>query len=99
MDDIKAVIAEMRDRKVNHGKDTSPTLLAWADRLEAALNAQTYQRVGAVDRKAFGYYEREEKNTVEVFRSAGVLWRNKERHGEPIEVYVKISSGSSEATS
>ena len=27
----------MRDRKVNHGRDTSPTLEAWADRLEASI--------------------------------------------------------------
>ena len=33
-----AVIAEMRARKVNHGKSASPTLLTWADRFELALS-------------------------------------------------------------
>lgn len=39
--EILKVIQEMRDRKINHGRDTSPTLAAWADRLEAALSPQT----------------------------------------------------------
>lgn len=36
--EVEAVIREMRERKVNHGKSTSPTLEAWAGRLEAAIN-------------------------------------------------------------
>lgn len=38
--EILKVIQEMRERKVNHGRDTSPALEAWADRLEAALSQQ-----------------------------------------------------------
>lgn len=34
---IRAVCEEMRDCKVNHGKAHSPTLIAWAERIEAAL--------------------------------------------------------------
>lgn len=33
-DDIRAVIAEMRERKVCGGKYESPTLVRWANRLE-----------------------------------------------------------------
>ena len=35
--EVAAVLAEMRDRKVNHGKHTSPTLIDWAGRIESAL--------------------------------------------------------------
>ena len=35
--EVAAALAEMRDRKVNHGKHTSPTLIDWADRIESAL--------------------------------------------------------------
>lgn len=35
--EVAAVLAEMRARKVNHDKHTSPTLIAWADRIESAL--------------------------------------------------------------
>lgn len=38
--EILKVIQEMRERKVNHGRGTSPALEAWADRLEAALSQQ-----------------------------------------------------------
>lgn len=37
---IAQILKEMRQRRVNNGKHTSPTLEAWADRLEAALFAQ-----------------------------------------------------------
>jgi hypothetical protein len=33
--ELAAVTAEMRERKINHGRNTSPTLHKWADRLEA----------------------------------------------------------------
>lgn len=36
--DLGVVLREMRDRKVNHGRGTSPTLLAWAKRLELAAD-------------------------------------------------------------
>lgn len=36
MNDITAVIAEMRARRINHGKFDSPTLQAWANRIEVA---------------------------------------------------------------
>lgn len=35
--EVNAVANEMRNRLVNHGRSTSPTLIAWADRLDAAL--------------------------------------------------------------
>lgn len=38
--EILKVIQEMRDRKIDHGRESSPTLEAWADRLEAALPQQ-----------------------------------------------------------
>lgn len=34
---VQNVLREMRERKVNNGKHTSPTLEAWADRIERAL--------------------------------------------------------------
>lgn len=37
--DAWRVIQEMRARKVNHGREYSGTLHAWADRLEASLQA------------------------------------------------------------
>lgn len=33
--ELESVIAEMRERKVNNGRSTSPTLHAWAERLTA----------------------------------------------------------------
>lgn len=35
--DIDAVVSEMRNRLINNGKNTSPTLIAWADRIDAAF--------------------------------------------------------------
>lgn len=35
--ELNAVADEMRKRLVNNGKHTSPTLIAWADRIDAAL--------------------------------------------------------------
>lgn len=35
--EVAAVLAEMRARTVNHGKNASPTLTNWADRIESAL--------------------------------------------------------------
>ena len=35
--EVCAVLKEMRSRKVNHGRSTSPTLIAWANRLDAAI--------------------------------------------------------------
>lgn len=37
LDAAREVLAEMRERKINHGRDTSPTLVAWADRIERAI--------------------------------------------------------------
>lgn len=37
VDELRAISREMRERKVNGGKRTSPTLIAWADRIDAAL--------------------------------------------------------------
>lgn len=37
---IRQVLKEMRERRVNHGRDASPTLQAWADRIEAALEGK-----------------------------------------------------------
>ena len=37
LDAVREVLAEMRERKINHGRDTSPTLVAWADRIERAI--------------------------------------------------------------
>lgn len=39
IEEIRKVIAEMRDRKVN-GQNESPTLVAWANRIEAALTEE-----------------------------------------------------------
>lgn len=38
MNDLLQVVREMRERKVNHGQDHSPTIHAWADRIEKAAN-------------------------------------------------------------
>lgn len=35
--ELRAITAEMRSRKINHGKNVSPTLIAWADRIDAAV--------------------------------------------------------------
>lgn len=37
---LRQIAAEMRARRVNHGKHESPTLIAWADRIEDALSQQ-----------------------------------------------------------
>lgn len=37
MNEIKRVLQEMRERRVNNGRNPSPTLHEWADRIEAAL--------------------------------------------------------------
>lgn len=37
LEDARRVLREMRERHINHGKATSPTLNAWADELEAQL--------------------------------------------------------------
>lgn len=34
---LLVIADEMRSRKVNHGRETSPTLIAWANRIEAAV--------------------------------------------------------------
>lgn len=34
--ELLAIAQEMRKHKVNHGKQTSPTLIAWAERVEKA---------------------------------------------------------------
>lgn len=44
-DTIEAIISEMRARKVNHGRNSSPTLIAWADRLEASASQQGWQDI------------------------------------------------------
>lgn len=36
---LRAISAEMRSRKINHGRNVSPTLVAWADKIDAALDA------------------------------------------------------------
>lgn len=43
---ILDVTKEMRERKVNHGRHTSPTLEAWAERIESALKELDWQPVG-----------------------------------------------------
>jgi hypothetical protein len=43
-DSIREVLAEMRGRKINHGRDASPTLEAWAERIETALRSQPVSR-------------------------------------------------------
>lgn len=44
-DSIGLVLEEMRERRINHGKHTSPTLEAWANRIEALTRpAQTEQQ-------------------------------------------------------
>jgi hypothetical protein len=35
---LRAVSVELRTRKINHGRNTSPTLTAWAARIDAALD-------------------------------------------------------------
>lgn len=35
--EILALTREMRDRKVNHGRSVSPTLVAWAQKIEHQL--------------------------------------------------------------
>lgn len=37
--ELRVIADEMRNRKINHGKHTSPTLCAWADRIDAAADA------------------------------------------------------------
>lgn len=40
--EVNAVANEMRNRLVNHGRSHSPTLIAWADRLDAALKGNIH---------------------------------------------------------
>jgi hypothetical protein len=35
---LRAVAVELRCRKINHNRSTSPTLVAWAARIDAALD-------------------------------------------------------------
>lgn len=42
--DVLAITREMRERRVNNGKHTSPTLIAWADRIDAAVAALIAER-------------------------------------------------------
>ena len=42
--DVLAITQEMRARRVNNGKHTSPTLIAWADRIDAAVAALIAER-------------------------------------------------------
>ncbi len=50
-DDVLAqVTSEMRARKVNGGKHESPTLIAWADRIDAAV-AAVYDERDALQRR------------------------------------------------
>lgn len=37
--ELERVAQEMRERRVNHGKSVSPTLIAWADRITAIIAA------------------------------------------------------------
>lgn len=47
--ELERVAQEMRERRVNHGKSVSPTLIAWADRITALIAALGEgQEVGAV---------------------------------------------------
>lgn len=43
--EVRRVIKEMRERKVNHQRGTSPTLNAWADQIEAALKEAPNEKV------------------------------------------------------
>lgn len=36
---LREVAREMRERKINHGRDKSMTLIAWADRLDAIASS------------------------------------------------------------
>lgn len=36
--ELRSVSQEMRSRKINNGRSTSRTLVAWADRIDAALD-------------------------------------------------------------
>lgn len=38
--EIRVVLQEMRERKINGGKNTSPTLHSWADSIDAALQGE-----------------------------------------------------------
>lgn len=39
IDELAAISTELRTRKINHGRAESPTLISWANRIDAALDA------------------------------------------------------------
>lgn len=41
---VMQVLKEMRERLVNNKKNTSPTLIDWADRIEKALKEEDEKR-------------------------------------------------------
>lgn len=41
---VREITREMRLRRVNNGKHTSPTLIAWADRIDTAVSALIAER-------------------------------------------------------
>lgn len=53
---LREIAAEMRARRVNHGKHESPTLIAWADRIEDALSQQAESALAAVPDSGDAFY-------------------------------------------
>lgn len=55
--DLDSVLA-LRDHRVDHGRQTSKTVQAWADRLEDGLNEHLVLRRELVDRELLNWLER-----------------------------------------
>lgn len=52
-DSLTAIATEMRNRRINHDKNTSPTLIAWADRIDKQRVAQ--HELVAAAKEAFAF--------------------------------------------
>lgn len=81
---VQQVAQEMRERKVNHGKDTSPTLHAWADRLSLACDDSWKQRE-ALDSKP-------RRELLELAESCGAYLTGKPDGSEAITVVFPVSA-------
>lgn len=63
--DVLAIAREMRERRVNNGKHTSPTLIAWADRIDAAVGEMIAERDALLARLERPASEDEEQHARE----------------------------------
>lgn len=58
MDKLSELLRDMRAHRTDHGRQTSKTVQAWADRLESALGENLVLRLELVDREFLTWLER-----------------------------------------